>query len=118
MAFYHYTGLTALAGILNGDSDDVPNVRLWATRYDCFEDQDEYRLGINYAQKYLSILEEKRKHFSGNIIYPQPGYTPVMHTHMQSFSWENFWENGEIMAVIRKFSTLSTDLSTGCRPWG
>ena len=60
MAFYHYTGLTALNGILNGDSDDIPNVRLWATRYDCFEDQDEYRLGINYAKKYLSILEEKR----------------------------------------------------------
>ena len=39
MAFYHYTGLTALNGILNGDSDDIPNVRLWATRYDCFEDR-------------------------------------------------------------------------------
>ena len=29
MAFYHYTGLTALNGILNDDSDDIPNVRLW-----------------------------------------------------------------------------------------
>ena len=107
MAFYHYTGFTALNGILNRNSDDATNICLWATRYDCFEDQDEYRLGINYAKKYLSILEEKRgmqkdrciaemfdvKEIEAATGLPLPYVISVTARNDNDYMWRNYADN-------------------------
>ena len=107
MAFYHYTGLTALDGILNSNSDDAANICLWATRYDCFEDQDEYRLGINHAKKYLSILEEKRgmqkdrciaemfdvKEIESATGLPLPYVISVTARNDNDYMWRNYADN-------------------------
>lgn len=107
MAFYHYTGFAALDGILNSNSDEAPNICLWATRYDCFEDQDEYRLGINYAKKYLSILEERRgvqkdrciaemfdvKEIESATGLPLPYVISVTARNDNDYMWKNYADN-------------------------
>lgn len=107
MAYYHYTGLTALNGILNIDSNNTPNICLWATRYDCFDDQDEYILGITYAKKYLALFEEKQKMQKDRCIaemfnveeiisakgLPLPYVISVTTRNDNDFMWKNYAEN-------------------------
>lgn len=107
MAYYHYTGLTALNGILNIDSNNIPNICLWATRYDCFADQDEYRLGIRYAKKYLALLEGKRKMQQDRCIaemfnvdeiesatgIPLPYVISVTARNDNEYMWKNYADN-------------------------
>lgn len=55
---YHYTSFDALKSILRDPSTD-DGIDFWATRFDCFGDKDEYRLGIETIKRLLPRLEER-----------------------------------------------------------
>ena len=57
MSYYHYTSLEALNGILQNNKASKKRLCFWATRYDCFEDKEEYLFGIDCLGKCLSDLE-------------------------------------------------------------
>ena len=42
---YHYTSIQALEGILRGCPSEK-GLCFWASRYDCFGDKEEYKIGI------------------------------------------------------------------------
>ena len=53
MIFYHYTSLEALKGILKEKPLENQELCFWATRYDCFEDTDEYLFGVDTLKRLL-----------------------------------------------------------------
>lgn len=55
---YHYTSINALKSILR-DATTENGICFWATRFDCFADEDEYRLGIDVIGRLLPKLEER-----------------------------------------------------------
>ena len=55
---YHYTSINALKSILR-DATTETGICFWATRFDCFADEDEYRLGIDVIRRLLPKLEER-----------------------------------------------------------
>lgn len=59
MQLYHYTNINALRGILQKDAPLNQELCFWATRFDCFEDKEEFRYGIEYTRKHLMEWEEQ-----------------------------------------------------------
>ena len=55
---YHYTSIQALEGIIREAPSDR-GLCFWASRYDCFGDQKEYKLGIEVIKKLLPKVERK-----------------------------------------------------------
>ena len=55
---YHYTSIQALEGIIREAPSDR-GLCFWASRYDCFGDQKEYKLGISVIKKLLPKVERK-----------------------------------------------------------
>lgn len=47
---YHYTSLDAFKSIIK-DANSQNELCFWATRYDCFADKEEYKLGVEMAKK-------------------------------------------------------------------
>ncbi len=107
MSYYHYTSLSALEGILQKNENDEKALCFWATRYDCFGDEDEYLLGIDYAEKYLSIMEEarkipeenriawkfKRQYIENNAHLPYPYTISLTTRNNNAYMWKNYADN-------------------------
>lgn len=55
---YHYTSFDSLKGICRTPSSDQ-GLCFWATRYDCFGDKEEYKLGISVIKRLLPELEKR-----------------------------------------------------------
>lgn len=55
---YHYTTLPAFKSILR-DAKTKEQMCFWATRYDCFADENEYRLGVETIQRLLPEIEKE-----------------------------------------------------------
>lgn len=54
---YHYTSLQAMQGILK-DAATKGTMCFWATRYDCFADKKEYKLGVETIKELLPEIEK------------------------------------------------------------
>lgn len=54
---YHYTTLPAMKSILR-DADTSAQMCFWATRYDCFADSEEFKLGVETIQRLLPLVEK------------------------------------------------------------
>ena len=55
---YHYTSLQAFEGILREAPSDR-GLCFWASRYDCFEDHEEYKIGVEEIRNLLPKFEER-----------------------------------------------------------
>lgn len=55
---YHYTAFDSLKGICRAPSID-DGLCFWATRFDCFGDKEEYKLGISVIKRLLPELEKR-----------------------------------------------------------
>ena len=55
---YHYTSFDSLTGICRAPSTDE-GLCFWATRFDCFGDREEYKLGIRVIKRLLPELEKR-----------------------------------------------------------
>lgn len=54
---YHYTSFPAMKSILT-DAATKGTMSFWATRYDCFADEEEYRLGVETIRRLLPEVEK------------------------------------------------------------
>lgn len=54
---YHYTTIPAMRSILR-DAGNRGRMCFWATRYDCFADEKEYRLGVETIRRLLTEIEK------------------------------------------------------------
>ncbi len=54
---YHYTTLPAFMGILQ-DAETRGQMCFWATRYDCFADTEEFKLGVETIRRLLPEVEK------------------------------------------------------------
>ena len=115
MSYYHYTSLKALNGILQNDKAGKKRLCFWATRYDCFEDKDEYLLGIDCLGKCLSDLEEhynlqkdkriaayfKRELIAGKKNLPFPYVISITSRRDNLYMWENYADhnNGVVLEI-------------------
>lgn len=54
---YHYTTLLAMKSILK-DANTNAQMCFWATRYDCFADAEEFKLGVETIQRLLPFVEK------------------------------------------------------------
>lgn len=54
---YHYTTLDSFKGILT-DANTSRQMCFWATRYDCFADSKEWKLGVETIQRLLPDVEK------------------------------------------------------------
>ena len=55
---YHYTSTQALEGILRGCPSEK-GLCFWASRYDCFGDKEEYKIGIETIKALLPKVENR-----------------------------------------------------------
>ncbi len=115
MSYYHYTSLEALNGILQNDKASKKRLCFWATRYDCFEDKEEYLLGIDCLGKCLSDLEEhcnlqkdrriaanfKRELIAGKKNLPFPYVVSITSRNDNLYMWENYanHNNGVVLEI-------------------
>ena len=115
MILYHYTSLEALNGILQDKPLKNQELCFWATRYDCFEDKDEYLLGIDTLKRLLSVLEERynfqedrriaglfeKDQIEGNINLPHPYVISVSARNDNDYMWENYADHkqGVVLAL-------------------
>lgn len=115
MSYYHYTSLKALNGILQNDKASKKRLCFWATRYDCFEDKEEYLLGIDCLGKCLSDLEEhynlqtdrriaanfKRGLIAGKKNLPFPYVVSITSRNDNLYMWENYanHNNGVVLEI-------------------
>lgn len=54
---YHYTTLPAMKSILK-DANASAQMCFWATRYDCFADAEEFKLGVETIRRLLPFVEK------------------------------------------------------------
>lgn len=54
---YHYTTIPAMRSILR-DVGTMGQMCFWATRYDCFADPEEFKLGVETIRRLLSEVEK------------------------------------------------------------
>lgn len=98
---YHYTSLEALKSILR-EATTEKGICFWATRFDCFADKDEYRLGIEVIKRLLPKLEERlnpdRRLSSsfeidgiiGDVTLPYPYIVSFTDRNDNGYLWEEY----------------------------
>ena len=103
---FHYTSINALKGILCNPTSDQ-GLCFWATRFDCFGDNQEYKLGIDAIKRLLPRLEERLQpdrriahsfeydEILKNITLPLPYVVSFTNTNNSEFMWENYAEHGK-----------------------
>ena len=103
---FHYTSINALKGILCNPTSDQ-GLCFWATRFDCFGDNQEYKLGIDAIKRLLPRLEERLQpdrriahsfeydEILNNITLPLPYVVSFTNTNNSEFMWENYAEHGK-----------------------
>ena len=98
---YHYTSIEALKSILgNANSDE--GICFWATRFDCFADEKEYKLGIEVIKRLLPRLEERLipdrrmassfvwEDIHGNDTLPFPYVISFTNREDNEYMWDNY----------------------------
>lgn len=115
MTFYHYTSLEAFKGILKEKPTENRELCFWATRYDCFEDTDEYLFGIDTLKRLLPTYEDKynlqedrriagtfeKDLIKGNVNLPYPYVISVSARNDNAHMWENYanHKKGVVLAL-------------------
>lgn len=115
MSYYHYTSLEALNRILQNNKASKKRLCFWATRYDCFEDKEEYLFGIDCLGKCLSDLEGhynlqkdrriaanfKRDLIAGKKNLPFPYVVSITSRNDNLYMWENYanHNNGVVLEI-------------------
>lgn len=108
---YHYTSFEAFKSILR-DAESTAQMCFWATRYDCFADTDEFKLGIETTRRLLPEVEKELQpdrriaelfnwnEIKGNINIPCPYVVSFSSRPDNDYMWGHYAGNdGVVMAV-------------------
>ena len=109
---YHYTSFDSLRGICREPSSGQ-GLCFWATRFDCFGDKEEYRLGISVIKRLLPELEKKLQpdrriassfewdEIIGNETLPFPYVVSFTDKKDNEYMWEHYacQGNGVVIAL-------------------
>ena len=102
---YHYTSIQALEGILR-ESPSEKGLCFWASRYDCFGDKEEYKIGIETIKALLPKVENKLQSdrrvassfdwngIKENIMLPMPYVISLTKRCDNDYMWENYADHG------------------------
>lgn len=103
---YHYTSKAALDSILKG-SPLERGICFWATRFDCFGDHEEYKLGIETIRRLLPKIEARLQpdrqvahlfdwnEINGNKNLFWPYVVSFTSQYNNAFMWDNYGEHGK-----------------------
>lgn len=107
---YHYTSFDALKSILRDSSSDE-GIDFWATRFDCFGDKDEYKLGIETIKRLLPRFEERLQPdrrvaasfewdlIIGNETLPFPYVVSFTDRNDNEYMWEHYACDGKGVVI-------------------
>lgn len=107
---YHYTSFDSLKGICRGPSSDQ-GLCLWATRFDCFGDKEEYKLGISVIKRLLPELEKRLQpdrriassfewdEIIGNETLPFPYVVSFTDKKDNEYMWEHYACQGKGVVI-------------------
>lgn len=109
---YHYTSIQALEGILR-EFPSEKGLCFWASRYDCFGDKKEYKIGIEAIKNLLPKLEERLQpdrrvapsfewgNIKENKMLPMPYVISLTKSNNNDYMWENYadHEHGVVLAL-------------------
>ena len=102
---YHYTSTQALEGILRGCPSEK-GLCFWASRYDCFGDKEEYKIGIETIKALLPKVENRLQpdrqvassfdwnNIKENIMLPMPYVISLTKRCDNDHMWENYADHG------------------------
>ncbi len=102
---YHYTSIQALEGILR-KSPSEKGLCFWASRYDCFGDKEEYKIGIENIKELLPKVENRlpsdKQVASGfdwnsikkNKTLPMPYVISLTKRYNNDYMWEHYADHG------------------------
>ena len=102
---YHYTSIQALEGILR-ESPSEKGLCFWASRYDCFGDKEEYKIGIETIKALLPKVENRLQpdrrvassfdwnNIKENIMLPMPYVISLTKRCDNNHMWENYAGHG------------------------
>ena len=103
---YHYTSKSALESILRESPSDQ-GICFWATRFDCFGDHEEYKLGIETIRRLLpkiesSLLPDRQiahlfewNEISNNKSYFWPYVISFTSKFDNDYMWKEYGDNGK-----------------------
>ena len=107
---YHYTSFGALKSLLR-DSYSNQGIDFWATRFDCFGDKEEYRLGIETIRRMLPKLEERLQpdrrtaaafeweRIMSNPTLPYPYVVSFTDRKDNDYMWAHYGGNGKGVVI-------------------
>lgn len=107
---YHYTSFDSLKGICRAPSTDK-GLCFWATRFDCFGDKEEYKLGISVIKRLLPELEKRLQPdkriassfewegIMGNETLPFPYVVSFTDRKDNEYMWEHYACNGKGVVI-------------------
>lgn len=120
---YHYTSFDSLKGICRAPSSDK-GLCFWATRFDCFGDKEEYKLGISVIKRLLPELEKRLQpdrriassfewdEIIGNETLPFPYVVSFTDKKDNEYMWDHYACHGKgvVIAIddLRKILTEHT----------
>ena len=102
---YHYTSIQALEGILR-ESPSEKGLCFWASRYDCFGDKEEYKIGIETIKALMPKVENKLQSdrrvassfdwdsIKENKMLPMPYVISLTKRCDNDHMWENYADHG------------------------
>lgn len=108
---YHYTTLSAMTSILR-DAKTKGQMCFWATRYDCFADEKEYRLGVKTIRRLLpeiekELQEDRRvaqdfdwKLIEGNVNLPYPFIVSFTARPDNEYMWNKYAKDDGVVLEI------------------
>lgn len=108
---YHYTSLAALMSILR-DAKIQSQICFWATRYDCFADKEEFKLGIETIKRLLPQVEKDLQPdrqiaalfdwnmIEGNANLPFPYIVSFTSRPNNEYMWNEYAKNDGIVMAI------------------
>lgn len=108
---YHYTNIPAMESILK-DAVTRGTMCFWATRYDCFVDDKEYRLGVETIRRLLPVVEQglpedRRvaqdfdwKLIEGNVNLPYPYIVSLTARPDNEYMWSEYAKNDGVVLEL------------------
>lgn len=112
---YHYTSIQAFEGILR-ESPSEKGLCFWASRYDCFGDKEEYKVGIEAIKNLLPKLEERLQpdrrvaqsfdweSIKVNKMLPMPYVISLTKRNKNDYMWKEYADHGHgvVLALDEK----------------
>lgn len=108
---YHYTTIPAMRSILR-DAGNRGRMCFWATRYDCFADEKEYRLGVETIRRLLPEIEKELKEdrrvaqdfdwklIEGNENLPYPYIVSFTARPDNEYMWDEYAKDEGVVLAI------------------